>query len=44
VGKRAKKLGCCEKFKEKPGRACKDCPLMATLSKKARRKLLERYR
>jgi hypothetical protein len=44
LGKKAKKLGCCEKFKAKRGRACKDCPLMESLSKKERRALRERYR
>lgn len=44
MGKRAKQLGCCEKFKKKRGKACKDCPLMASLSKRERRELRERYR
>lgn len=43
-GKRAKEVGCCEKFKRKRGKACKDCPLMAVLSKQERRALRERYR
>lgn len=31
---------CCERFLKKKN-ACKDCPLMAALSKKKRRKLLK---
>jgi len=44
MGKKAKNLGCCERFKEKRKSPCKDCPLMATLSKKQRKKRLARYR
>ncbi len=44
MSKKAKQLGCCERFKEKRKKACKDCPLFETLSKKERRKLLERHR
>jgi len=43
MGKKAKRLGCCERFKEKRKGPCKDCPLIATLSKKERKKLLARH-
>jgi len=43
-GKRARELGCCEKFRKKRGRGCKGCPLMAVLSKPERKALRERYR
>lgn len=43
-GKRAKEVGCCEKFRKKRGKACKGCPLMAVLSKPERKALRERYR
>lgn len=43
MSKVAQKLGCCERFKTKR-RACKNCPLLASLSKKQRRRLLEKYR
>ena len=44
LGKKAKRAGCCEAFKEQRGKACKGCPLMDVLTKKQRRKLKERYR
>jgi hypothetical protein len=44
VSKAAKKVGCCERFKEKKGKACKGCPLMAGLGKKERRKVVEKWR
>jgi len=43
VHKKAKKLGCCERFREKRKSPCKHCPLMDTLSKQERRKLLARH-
>lgn len=43
MGKKAKKLGCCERFKQKRKSACKECPLLASLSKKERKKLLARH-
>lgn len=42
--KLAKKLGCCEAFRDHRGKACKGCPLMAALSKQQRRALKDRYR
>jgi hypothetical protein len=44
MGKRARALGCCEAYKDKRGKACKGCPYVATLTKKARRKLKQRDR
>ncbi len=44
IGKKAKELGCCEKYTKKRGKACKGCPLMAALSKPERKALRERYR
>ena len=38
-----KKAECCESYKKK-GKPCGDCPEMARLGKKKRRKLLKRYR
>lgn len=38
-----KKGDCCERFKKKGKDPCKDCPKMASLGKKARKKLLARY-
>jgi len=43
MGKKAKKLGCCERFKKKGKGPCDDCPLMESLSKKERKKLLARH-
>lgn len=37
------KAKCCKKYKKK-AEACKDCPLMAVLSPKARRKRLDKAR
>ncbi|PON15049.1 hypothetical protein C2W62_25870 [Candidatus Entotheonella serta] len=40
VGTEEMKKKCCERFKRK-GRACKKCPTMAKLSKKAAKKHLQ---
>lgn len=37
------KSSCCKSYKKK-GKACKDCPVMARLSKKARRKKLRKFK
>jgi hypothetical protein len=47
VGKKKKRKAkaqeaCCDKYRQK-GKACGDCPLMAGLSKKKRKKLLAQY-
>lgn len=39
----AHKSKCCLRFQRKP-KACKDCPLMAGLNKKQRKKLLRKLR
>lgn len=44
MGKSGKKSDCCEKYKDKKGKPCKDCPLFLDLSKKERRKLLDKLR
>jgi hypothetical protein len=44
MGKKAKKLGCCEAYKDDKGKTCKDCPYAATLSKEKRKALKEKYR
>lgn len=38
-----RKSECCERYKKK-GKACKDCPTMAALGKKKRRKLIRKYK
>lgn len=37
------KSSCCKSYKKK-GKGCKGCPVLAPLSKKARRKLLRRVK
>lgn len=36
-----KKSECCEKYKK--GKPCKDCPYLASLPKKKRKKVREKY-
>lgn len=39
----SKNSGCCKRYKKK-GKPCSDCPKMARLNKKKRRKLLRKYK
>ncbi len=42
MGKKTSK-DCCERYKKKGKDPCKDCPLMDSLSKKERKKLLKKH-
>lgn len=43
MGKKKQTEECCKKYKRK-GKACSDCPLFESLSKKKRRKLLAKHK